>query len=70
MQHDNNNLVRKLDMTMHENHLSKQAIQMQEHDLVGLTRALDEKNTACMINKQKIDQYQINAYECNQEKDV
>jgi hypothetical protein len=56
-------------MTVHENHLSKQAIQMQDHDIVGLTKAVDEKEKVNLINKQKIDEYQLKAYECSQEKD-
>jgi hypothetical protein len=43
---------------------------MQEHDLVGLKTSLDEKNKVCMIGKQKIDQYQLKTYECNQEKEA
>lgn len=55
LQHDNNNLVRRLDMTVHENQLSKHTIQMQEHDLMGLNKALEEKEKVCEITKSKID---------------
>jgi len=55
LQHDNNNLVRRLDMTVHENQLSKHTIQMQEHDLMGLSKALEEKEKVCEITKSKMD---------------
>jgi site-specific recombinase XerD len=42
-------------MTVHENQLSKHTIQMQEHDLMGLNKALEEKEKVCEITKSKID---------------
>jgi len=63
LQHDNNNLVRKLDMTVHENQLSKHTIQMQEHDLMGLTKAMEEKDKLCAITRSKIDKYSADALE-------
>lgn len=63
LQHDNNNLIRKLDATVHENQLSKHTISMQEHDLMGLSKALDEKEKVCVITNQKIEKYTADAME-------
>jgi len=34
-------------MNVHENQLSNHSIQVQEHDLMGLTRAIKEKEKVC-----------------------
>jgi site-specific recombinase XerD len=69
LQHDNNNLVRKLDMTVHENQLSKHTIQMQEHDLMGLSKALEEKEKVCAVTSDKIEKYTADSLEYAHERD-
>lgn len=55
--HQNNNeLVRKLDITFHENQISKNIIKNQEHNLIGLKKALTENEKLCKITHNKIDQ--------------
>jgi hypothetical protein len=70
LQHDNNNLVRRLDMNVHENQLSNHSIQVQEHDLMGLTRALKEKENVCFMTKDKIEQYAAESAGYSHERDL
>jgi len=70
LQHDNNNLVRRLDMNVHENQLSNHSIQVQEHDLMGLTRALKEKEKVCFMTKEKIEKYTSDSMQYAHERDI
>jgi hypothetical protein len=56
-------------MTAHENQLSKHTINMQEHVMIGLHKALEEKEKVRGIINEKIHKYTFDNMEYVQEKE-